>query len=169
MANQSPSKSGWNLFLPDGQPASDFKAEFFNSQEKLDLKMVVENSRVTANLVELGKAQFPKLKVSTNDGRFIQAIQFDRFEIRHICETGLQSTLQPVRQITICVVDENDKPVIDAELIGTNTKTDEGGKAFIRHSCQSAICPLPSHRSQRKHWNGQHSRDDKGKRQCSRI
>ncbi len=120
------------LFLPDGQPASDFEVQAQYQNQKQDTRLKIDGNRITANLSMIENGQFPELKVATYDGRFLKTVDFPTHDLRRWCAEGMKVTLTPARQITLRVVDPAGKPVANASVINQGTKTNAAGIAVLK-------------------------------------
>lgn len=120
------------LFLPDGQPASDFEVQAQYQYQKQDTRLKIDANRITANLSMIENGQFPELKVATYDGRFLKTVDFPTHDLRRLCAEGMKVTLTPARQITLRVVDPAGKPVANASVINQGTKTNADGIAVLK-------------------------------------
>jgi hypothetical protein len=125
-----------DVFLPNGQPASDLAVEAQSGNGSPDPKLDVNSNRVTAVLAAGSWGRFPALTVSTNDERFLRVVNIRPNEMRRIASMGMDLTLDPVRRALIRVVDEQETAVADATVISgplynQKDKTDKNGFASV--------------------------------------
>ncbi|MEL7500448.1 MAG: thioredoxin family protein [Planctomycetota bacterium] len=133
------------VFLPAGQPASDFTARLQQPDRNIDSNIEQTANRLTTVLAADLFGQYPSMVLSTFDGRFYKEVVFPRHDMRRLCAEGLKVTLEPRRSISIRVLDDG-QPVSNARVFGRQSvMTNSNGVAIVNASPNdrrfSAIAP----------------------------